>query len=134
MSERNLWKWINSKMKEVPSWRSCRLENCSEKGIPDSVVSFIPGRGGARVTAFIELKDWSEPKKHPLLIEQRNFLSDFGGMVLIKAENHIILCYEHGLHPLLLCDVNWAMRTGHTIPVLEFNSPWFMAHIIRCMS
>lgn len=133
MSEKNLWKWINSKMGVIPSWRSCRLENCSEKGIPDSVVSFVP-ENSPRVTAFIELKDWSESKKHPLLVEQRNFLSDFGGMVLIKAEGQIVCCYEHGLYPLILCDVNWAIRTGYTIPMMEFNPPWFMAHIIRCMS
>jgi hypothetical protein len=131
MSERNLWKWINSKMKEVPSWRSCRLENCSEKGIPDSVVS-IKLKTGEKVAAFMELKDWSGPKKHPLLVEQKNFLSDFGGIVLVKANDCIAACYGHDLTPLLSCDVNWALNTCNAIAIKDFSVEWMMAQIIHC--
>ncbi len=85
MSEKSLFNWLNTKM--GAEWESERIENCSNKGIPDAVVK-VTGK-----IVFIELKDWQSRDKHPLTIEQRNFLEAFGGCVVIRdQEKNIIVC------------------------------------------
>lgn len=116
MSEKSLFNWLNTKM--GAEWESERIENCSNKGIPDTVIR-ING-----ITTFMELKDWSGKDKHPLTIEQRNFLVAFGGCVAIRDKNKdVIICNSEylDLSPLLTGDLNWAIKNGITIKRQDFS-------------
>jgi len=110
MSEKTLWDWINKKMKGQGGWEGHRIENCSSKGIPDAVVSMVVNN--ARYSTFIELKDWSEKNKHPLSVDQKNFLEAFGGIVLVKVSKEEIRAHYGEVDPLLTCDLEWAKSHG----------------------
>lgn len=127
MSEKTLWKWLDGKMQGCREWDGHRVENCSSKGIPDSVVR-VEDKEGRLTSAFIELKDWSGSAKHPLLVEQFNFLRSFGGVVLVKVAKHEVrVCYKE-LAPLQTCDIEHARATG-----LKIDTVLTPAHAIADM-
>jgi len=120
MSEKTMWNWLNGKMgKARCSWQGMRFENCCNKGIPDAVVSFV--HYDTKYTTFLELKDWSGPKKHPLSREQMNFIKSFGGAVLIKASDKSMVICKGGLAPLLSSDVKYAVSSGVLVPIFPFS-------------
>ena len=118
MSEKSLYEWLNKKM--GPEWDTERIENCSNKGIPDLVV-----RLGEKVT-FIELKDWQGKDKHPLSIEQKNFIDIFGGCVVIRDQNKDIIVCRNDLGPLMSGDLTYARKTGTIIKRSDFNPEDFI--------
>lgn len=128
MSEKTFWQWLNKKMDG--HWEADRIENCSNKGIPDTVLSLVDPRTLKKHTVFAELKDWGVPKKHSLLIEQKNFLETFGGVVLIRTlEKDIIVCHKD-FEPLLSADLNWAMANGRVFKRSDFNPVLFYTYLI----
>lgn len=131
MSEKALWNWLNSKLKECGGKVSAaRLENCSLKGVPDTVLA-INHVCGFKIVRFIELKDWSVKKRHPLLVEQKNFLDDFGGLVLIKTSKKdlYLLHTADDLWPLTTGDVDYAISNGRWFPIPDFNANEFLRYV-----
>lgn len=127
MSEKTLWQWVNNKMSGNCGWDSERIENCSTKGIPDTVVT-VEARG-VRVSTFIELKDWSESTKHPLTLEQHQFLKTFGGVVLIRtSQKEMSLCMPD--ERLMSCDVKWAKANGRNINRSKFSPEQFAKQVL----
>jgi len=116
MSEKSLWQWLTKKMGD--KWDGHRIENCSSKGIPDAVVSF---NKNGKTTTFVELKDWSEKSKHPLSVDQLNFLATFGGVVLVKVSKEEIRVHCGDVIPLLSCDLTWAKENGVGINMRNFD-------------
>lgn len=109
MSEKNLWKLFNGRVEGHYEWDSFRIENCSNQGIPDSIVAFT--KYGLRLSLFIELKDWSNKKRHPLLPEQKNFIESFGGLVMMAMPNDtIVFIYDIDMEPLTIGDISWVRR------------------------
>ncbi len=93
MSEKTVWENICSRMEGVPEWDGDRIENCNQAGMPDSIITYM--HNGIKRVHFLELKDWSNRNKkvHPLLMEQFNFLTTYGGKVAIKVnKNSIHIC------------------------------------------
>lgn len=119
MSEKSLWEWLKKKMGD--NWSARRLEKNAVKGIPDTVI-----RPHGHPPTFMELKDWSGPKKHPLLIEQLNFLNDFWGIVLIKTDKDTMYVVHSDFHPLLISDINYVKRAGTRIARQEFTPDKFI--------
>jgi len=133
MSEKTLWKWLNKKMAHDPNWRSARLEKCLEKGIPDAVVRFTDSNSRTMLITFMELKDWSESPKHPLSVEQKNFIQTFGGAVLIRAQDKLcMLGKNHNLVPLMSADVGYALSHGIVTPISDFTPAWLNAALTHC--
>lgn len=104
MSEKTLWKWLNKKMADAPGWSSFRFENCNSPGVPDSIIKL-----GGSIISFVELKDWSYSTRHPLTIEQKNFLTTFGGVVLVEHDEGVTIVNSKidDLTPLLSCNVGY---------------------------
>lgn len=110
MSEKNVWKWLRKK-----GVRGVRLEHCTVKGVPDTLLWDGAGR-----QCLVELKDWSGKKKHPLSVEQQNILTNAGGFVLIKLPDRCFsICFPGD--PLLVSDIGYARGHGNTITVNEFT-------------
>lgn len=123
MSEKTVWKWLNKVMNDYDGWGSCRFEKCCEKGIPDSVVTL--NYGFNKYTTFVEIKDWSGARIHPLSIEQKNFLEEFGGVVIIKLPHErvaIVPGKRKGISALLSCDIEWAMNNADIVIETSVNN------------
>ena len=133
MSERTLWKWLNKKMADDQYWAGIRLEKCLEKGIPDAVIRYDNQNDPIIHTTFMELKDWSESPKHPLSVEQKNFIQIFGGVVLIKAKDKLcVFGSNHNLIPLMSANVEYALSNGIVIPISDFTPAWLNAALTHC--
>ena len=102
MTEKAIWNWLKKKVTGV------RLEGCNLKGIPDVVLN-VNGN-----TFFLELKAWDTAPRHPLTVEQFNFLYVFGGGVLVALpdKKFAVVPVSVGLTPLLSCDYKYAERVG----------------------
>lgn len=123
MSEKSLWSWLNEKMGDA--WESERIEGCSVKGFPDSVVRM----GG--ITTFIELKDWSGKDKHPLSTEQGNFLETFGGVVVVRIPGRdVCVCHPPCFQYLMTGDLNSIIGEGRIIRRDEFFPERFILSVL----
>lgn len=121
MSEKTLFDLMKKKLKPE-GWKLQRLENCNTKGIPDTIVRHPRCRA-----MFVELKDWSQPKKHPLSTEQRNILVDFKGVVFVRTRTGYYVVDWDQLAPLLACDTGHAETFGKEVRKNNFCEDFYDA-------
>lgn len=118
-----MFNWMKKKL-AVPGLAMRRLEGCNSKGVPDVVIAY------GDMTSFVELKDWSGSKKHPLSREQFNFLNEFGGCVLVKVDDQFWAICRKDLEPLMTSDLNYVKRSGLLVDVKSVESGLFIANLL----
>ena len=101
MSEKALWEML----KKAPGIYGFRLERCCVPGIPDCLIR-VNGQ-----IMLVELKDWSKKPYHPLSVAQLNFISEYGGRVLVDFGSGLVgVLRPPGLKPLTEGNKIWAVQ------------------------